>query len=354
MGRHILACSRVSIYVCENGLTSLERWSAQASNYISGDPFMRRVVLIYNPASGQLFRRRAVEIDRVLAILRAAGVEAEAQQTEGPGSAAVQALEAVSQGYDAVLACGGDGTINEVLQSLVGTSVSLGVIPLGTANALAADLGLHTSPVEAARRLLSATPVRVPVGRVFYQDAEGQTGSRYFTVAAGMGADGQFFSRLDARLKRRFGYLMYLVEALYLWATHSFPLFQASIETSETPMLRVEQASQLLAVRISNFGGVVRNLVPGAALTNEKLCVLAFKTRSRLRYLRFIAAVLCGRHTYSRTIEFFNATSVECAMLDGSEAQVFVEADGELLGTLPARIEMAPDAVTLLIPQGRQ
>jgi len=312
---------------------------------------MRRVALIYNPASGPLSRRRRTDIQQALSVLSAAGVEAEALETEAPGNAARQAFEAIQRGCDTVLACGGDGTINEVLQSLVGTTVALGVIPLGTANCLAADIGLHALPTEVVRKLLSATPVRVPVGRIFYRDAKGQTGSRYFTVAAGMGADGQFFSRLDARLKRRFGYVMYLIEAMYLWATHSFPLFQVSIHAPGESTLRVEYASQLLAVRISNFGGVVRNLVPGAALANEELCVLAFKTRSRLRYLRFIAAVLFGRHSYSDTIEFFNATTVECNAAEGSHPTVYVEADGELLGTLPARIEMVSDAVTLLMPQ---
>ena len=101
---------------------------------------MRRVALIYNPASGQHSGRRSSHIQSALKVLRGAGIEAEALETHSPGSGKSLALAAVRQGYDAVFACGGDGTVHEVLQSLVGTKVALGVVPLGTANALAQNL----------------------------------------------------------------------------------------------------------------------------------------------------------------------------------------------------------------------
>jgi len=108
------------------------------------------------------------------------------------------------------------------------------------------------------------------VGRVFYRDRGGSPRSRYFVVAAGVGADAFFFSRLDSRLKQRLGYTHYLIEALRLWATHTFPIFAASFVESGSPTPQAEEISQLLAVRISNFGGLVRNLVPGAAIQQRK------------------------------------------------------------------------------------
>ena len=80
---------------------------------------MRRVALIYNPASGQHSSRRASSIENVKAVLAKAGVEADSLETHAPGSAKVLAAAAVRQGHDAVLACGGDGTVHEVLQGLV-------------------------------------------------------------------------------------------------------------------------------------------------------------------------------------------------------------------------------------------
>jgi diacylglycerol kinase family enzyme len=188
------------------------------------------------------------------------------------------------------------------------------------------------------------------VGQITYRDETGATRSRFFTVAAGVGADALFLSRLDPTLKRRIGYILYIIEAFRLWATHSFPLFEAAFVERGSAHPRVEQISQLLAVRIRDFGGVLNNFVPGATLHNNGLRLVAFKTRSRLRYFRFLIAVVFGRQSFSREIELLDAVSVECRLCDGTSHRVYAEADGELLGDLPVRIEIAPQTVTLLIP----
>jgi YegS/Rv2252/BmrU family lipid kinase len=311
---------------------------------------MRRVALIHNPASGQHSAKHGRAIGKALEVLRGAGVEAEALETQAPGAAGRLAEEAVLRGCDTILACGGDGTVHEILQSLVGTETALGVVPLGTANALAADLGLGSSPAKAVRKLLTAVPVRVSVGQIAYRDAAGYPCSRYFTVAAGVGADALFLSRLDAGLKRRLGYILYMIEGFRVWATHSFPLFQAAFVERGSSKPRVEEVSQLLAVRIRDFGGVLHNLAPGATLHRNGLRLVAFRTRSRMRYFRFLLAVIFGRQTFSGEIELLDAVSVECSPRNGSKARVFAEADGELLGDLPVRIDIVPNAVTLLIP----
>lgn len=289
-------------------------------------------------------------MEQAAAVLQAAGIDAETVETLASGSAGMLAKDAVRRGCDTIIACGGDGTVNEVLQSIVGTEVALGVLPLGTANALAANLGLHTSPVKAMRRLLAAQPVRVSVGRISFTNGTGKMHARYFTVAAGVGADALFLSRLDAGLKRRFGYVLYLVEGLRVWATHSFPLFEAVFEQRGSSLPRTLEISQLLAVRIRDFGGVLHNFVPGATLHNDGLRLVAFKTRSRYQYFSFLLAVMFGRQTFSRQIELLDAVSVECRPRNRSRTRVFAEADGELLGHLPVRIEIVPHALNLLIP----
>lgn len=309
---------------------------------------MRRVALVDNPASGQNSSRRAETVRTALTELRAAGVEVMHMTIDGPGSGAKLAHEAVLRGCDTVVVCGGDGTVHEVLQNLVGTDVALGVIPMGTANALAADLGMKKSPKQAVRALLGARPVRVPVGRIQYRASDGVDRSRYFTVAAGVGADALLMARMDPVLKRRLGYLLYMVEAFRIWMTHPFPLFQARIGTNGTA--RTTQASQLLAVRVRSFGGVLGTLAPGASLRSENLCLLAFKTQSRMRYLRFLLAVVGQRQSFSSEVELLEADTVECMPKNGSTSQVFVEADGEVLGHLPAKIEVASQMLTLLIP----
>ena len=313
-------------------------------------PAMRRVALVDNPASGLQSSRRHATVRAALEALQSAGIEVEHLTIDGPGSGSALAREAMARGCDSVIVCGGDGTVHEVMQALVGTRVALGVVPMGTANALASDLGLSKSPAKAIRRLLTARPVQVPVGRIFYRNADGTEGSKYFTVAAGVGADALLMERMDPARKRKWGYLLYVMEALRIWVSHPFPLFQARFTKIGNGRPHTVEASQILAVRVRSFGGVLGNLAPGATLHSDDLCLVAFKTRSRFRYLRFLLAVVGQRHTFSNEVELLKADTVECMAANGSSSRVYVEADGDVLGQLPARIEIASKMLTLLIP----
>lgn len=310
---------------------------------------MRKVAVVDNPASGQSSPRRKAMVNTALATLRQAGVEVEHLTIDGPGSGSQLASHAVNSGCDTVLVCGGDGTAHEILQSLVGTQVALGVLPLGTANALAANLGVPRSPRKAIRALLESTPVSVPVGRISFCGANGSSQSRYFTVAAGIGPDALLMAQMDPLLKRRLGYVLYIIEAFRIWVSHPFPFFEASFRNgSEKP--RILNASQILAVRVRSFGGALGRLAPGATLHSSDLSLVAFKTRSRLRYLRFLLAVAAGRHSYSSDVELITAHSVECRPTNGNHANIYVEADGDVLGQLPVRIEMTGEILNLLVP----
>ncbi len=315
---------------------------------------MRRVALIYNPASGQYSARRKAAVGQALAVFRNAGVAAEAFETTASGEATLHAREAVDAGFDTVLACGGDGTVHETVQSLVGADVALGVIPLGTANALAANLGLLGAPAKVARKLLDAAPERISVGRIHYRDLAGNSCSRYFIVAAGIGPDALVMARMDAGLKRRLGYLLYAIEFFRTWATFSYPLFEAAMPANGHGDARAVHVSQLLAVRVRSFGGALREFAPGASLNNESLSLLAFKTQSRMHYLRFMMAALAGRHTFNGVVELLETPSIDCRTPDGTDEKLMVEADGEVLGSLPVRLEIVPQSLTLLVPPGAQ
>ncbi len=313
---------------------------------------MRRVALIYNPASGRYSARRKAAIEQVVAIFRQAGIEIEAFETTACGEATLHARAAVEAGFDTVVACGGDGTVHEAVQSLVGTDVALGVIPLGTANALAANLGLLGSPSKVAHKLLSATPQRISVGRVHYRDLVGNSCSRYFVVAAGIGPDALVMARMDAGLKRKLGYLLYAIEFFRTWATFSYPLFEAALPANGHGDARALHVSQLLAVRVRSFGGALREFAPGASLSSGNLSLLAFKTQSRVHYLRFMMAALAGRHTFNGPVELLETPSIDCRTPDGSDEILMVEADGEVLGSLPVRLEIVRQSLTVLVPPG--
>lgn len=312
---------------------------------------MKRVALIHNPASGLQSRRRSDRLLQAVETLRAVGIEAELQTATGPGNATVLAQQAIASGCDTLIACGGDGTVHELLQVVAGTQVKLAVIPFGTANALAADLGLIARPEIVARRLLDADAMRVPLGRIHYCGENKKPDARYFVVAAGVGADALLMSRLDARLKRKLGYVLYLIEALRIWIFHSFPYFTATITDSASGERRTMRLAQLLAVRVRSFGGALQQLMPGASVRSSSLNMLAFRTRSRWRMLRFLLAVVFRRHVYNGKIAALDATQADCELAAPDGSEVYVEADGEVLGTLPARLEIVPDALTLLVPR---
>jgi YegS/Rv2252/BmrU family lipid kinase len=318
---------------------------------------MRKTILLYNPLAGSRRQRRVADIEAAMAILRSAGVEVTAEATGGSGDDTAQTRRAIADGCDTVFACGGDGTIHDVLQGLVGSQTALGIIPLGTANALAHDLGLPLSPAAAARASLTATPRRIAVGRVTYQKLSGGSGSRYFTVTVGVGADAHLFYKLDPLVKNRIGMAAYYAKATLLWLTLKLEHLAVEIldEGGEQP--RRAEVSQLLAVRIREFGGILRELAPGASLERNDLRLVLFKTRSRLAYLRYILRGLFGARWEVTGIDLLHSTSVKCCPLPASgnsstNSRIFVEADGELLGTLPAEISLVPDALTLLFPSG--
>ncbi len=257
-------------------------------------------------------------------------------------------------GCDTILACGGDGTAHDVLQGMVGSPAALGIIPLGTANALAHDLRLPLSAVGAARALLTAKPRRIALGRVEYTDLEGKRGSRYFTVATGIGVDAHLFYKLNPLVKGHLGMAAYYAKATRLWLTHPMEKFAVEVEQNGRGSSRAE-VSQLLAVRIRNFGGVLRELAPGASLDRDDLRLVMFRTRSRLAYLSYIVRGLVGAQWPVEGIDLVHSLKINCRELVDATAdsRIFVEADGELLGTLPAAISMVPDALALLVPVGR-
>lgn len=311
---------------------------------------MRKAALLYNPLSGRRRERRLADVQAALAVLHQAAVNAVAEPTRGQAEASDQARQAIVEGCDTILACGGDGTAHDVLQGMVGSRVALGIIPLGTANALAHDLKLPLSAAAAARSNLTAKPQRIALGHVEFTDLAGNRGSRFFTVAAGIGVDAHLFYKLNPRVKGQLGMAAYYAKATGLWLTHPMEKFAVEMKQDAGPNSRTE-VSQLLAVRIRNFGGVLRELAPGAALDRDDLRLVLFRTRSRLAYLRYIIRGLVGAHWSVGGIDLVHGRRIECRPRAGvADSRIFVEADGELLGTLPVAITVVPDALTLLVP----
>src|SRR5208282_2495212 len=190
-------------------------------------------------------------------------------------------------------------------------------------------------------------------GRIEYEDFNGKPAARYFTVAAGIGVDAHLFYKLTAAVKNRSGMTAYYLKAWHLWATHRMRRFEA--EYSNGSGLRQRALlTELLAVRIRFFGNILRELVPGASLNCDNLRAVMCRTASRNAYLQYVAGALLGRQWNIDGIDLVSCSEVVCQLPEKSdghrEERVYVEADGELLGRLPARMTIVPDALSLVVP----
>ncbi len=321
---------------------------------------MHKATILFNPNSGRRGRKRDVELNHAIGIIQSAGVRTELTVCRSSQEATDNARCAVADGSDTVFACGGDGTIHDVIQGLAGTPVALAILPFGTANALAHDLRIPVRPSAAAQVAVAGKSKvrRIPLGRIEYQGFNGKSSARYFTVAAGVGVDAHLIYKLTGQLKKRSGMTAYYVTAWQLWATYNMRRFE--VEYANGNGLRQRASlTELMAVRIRYFGNVLRELVPGASLDCNELRAVMCRTSSRNAYLQYVTGRLLGRQWNIDGIDLVSCSEVVCQLprkSDGhsndghGEDQVYVEADGELLGRLPARVTVVPDALSLIVP----
>jgi len=315
---------------------------------------MRKAALVYNPASGGSKQRQS-DLEAALAVLRQAGVEADLVPTQSPEHALEETRRSIDSGCDTIFACGGDGTIHNLIQVLANSPAALAVLPLGTANALAHDLALPLKVVAAAKASLGFSPRRVALGRVKYSDLQGNPGTRYFVVAAGVGVDAHLFYKLHTGTKQRMGMAAYYAKAWHLWFSYPMTRFVAELPPADRGEPYRAEVTELMAVRIRNFGGVLQELAPGASLDRDDLRVVSCRTASRLAYLAYVTRGLLRLRTKISGIDLVYSNSVSCTYREPSkqsseQRKIYVEADGELLGTLPAQITVVPNALTLLAP----
>ncbi|HEY1526011.1 MAG TPA: diacylglycerol kinase family protein [Candidatus Angelobacter sp.] len=314
---------------------------------------MQKAFLIYNPASGRRRAKRMQDIARVVEVLRAAGGEVETCATTHAGSAIQQVREAAGRGFDTVIACGGDGTANEALNGImrassIGTSgdVALGLVPLGSGNLLASDLGLPSDPVTAAKKLLTYQPREFRPGLVTSQGANGQE-KRYFLVAAGVGSDAELMYRTAIRAKERWGRNAYFLEMARMAIQGGYPMFEVEWE-DEQGNRRHGAAMLAMCVRAGTFPGLLSLVNLGTSLLRHDFCLLLFRTNKVRRFLSYFAGVATGQNWKVKDVEAIHTKWFRCTAIPGMKA-VHSQADGELLGTLPAELTIESRPVKLLM-----
>jgi YegS/Rv2252/BmrU family lipid kinase len=290
------------------------------------------MLLIFNPAAGRRRRRR---IERVAGALAEAGVRFTVADTAAAGDAERLAREAVGSGERVVVAAGGDGTIAEVANGIAGTDAALGVIPTGTANVFAHELGLPFAPAAIAAALAAGRTRIVHPGRAQFGDGR----ARLFIQMLGVGFDAAVVAALDAALKRRIGKGAYVIETLRQLATWPFPRLTLAIDGNE------REAAQVIATKGRFYGG--RFLLAPAASPGSPGVTACVFDRGGLG-----AAALAGLALplglVARLPGFSAAPAATLAVF--GPAGLPVQADGDLIGLTPVTIDDEAAPLAVIVP----
>ena len=293
------------------------------------------VLVISNPAAGRGTGLRA--LPAVRSALGAANLSRDEAIATEPGQAWALAERAARDGYDTVVAVGGDGTLHEVVNGVLRGRPehppALAVIPAGTANIFARALGLPKDLVAAARVLVDGTRRRIDAGRV---------NDRYFATVAGAGLDGAVV-RLASRWPRWIGgKLRHVVAGLVTLATYRPAQVRLWIDGQE----QTESLILLAAANTSWYGGGI-HIAPLARVDDGLLSVVSIGDVGRLETIRLLRLAFSGRHLDQRQVGHALAREVRVE----SDTPLAIQADGENIGALPARFRCVPGALELIVPR---
>jgi diacylglycerol kinase (ATP) len=308
-------------------------------------PSLRNALLIHNPNAGYGGSRRRRMIDEARRILLLSGIEADLQETRGPGDATAMAERAAIEGRQLVIACGGDGTLNEVVNGLAaqqnGHRVPMALLPGGTANVLAKELNLPWDIPSAAEKLVHGEIREVALGLATPLNEPAK--KRYFLSVAGAGPDGMIVYAIDLDLKARVGILAYWWQGAREVFRYKYPHFRVVTGSEKLDV------SLVVVGRTKHYGGPFR-ITTEADLYADEFELMGLTTKSGLRYLSYLPTLWLGKLRGTDGVHFWKAHSIVCEPLDCNP--VYAQIDGEPLARLPVEFKIVPRALKLLVPKG--
>jgi len=267
--------------------------------------------------------------------------------TAAPGEATKLARRAASSGSSVVVACGGDGTIHEVVNGLAGSDATLAVIPGGTANVWAKDARLPRDPLEAANVIDGGRRRRVDLGLIEWAPprwARPDRGAekRYFLLMAGVGLDAHVVARVSQGWKRRLGAAAYVLTAAREALFYKSRPVELELDGRERLNLRL---GWMLAGNTRCYGGVTH--VTSRALVDDGLLeLLIFRGYDLLRATGYGLATLAGWHHGAPGVAYRQAAEIDVA----GPSALPVQADGEFVGYTPLKLKVVPGALQVLVP----
>ena len=290
--------------------------------------------MISNPKTGRYAARRPAQLAALCDYLRAHDVAVELVSTKGPGDATQIAARAAKDGFNEVIVSGGDGTINEALQGMIGTAARLAILPRGTGNVLARELKLPLRAREAMEVIAGGRVRKLHLGCAI----DKTNARRYFFLMAGIGLDAEVVKRVRPGLKKRIGKAAFWYSGLRNLADWEPVPFEIEIDG------KTYSATFATIGKAARYGGDLC-VTPRARIDRPEFEICLVDSRSRLRYLALLSqAMRGGLHADKRGIRFLHATRAQAS---GNAA---VQVDGELIGRLPMTFEIAPQSIQVIVP----
>jgi diacylglycerol kinase (ATP) len=307
---------------------------------------IKDALLIYNPTSGRRRHRRFGDVEQAARILKDAGIATELAPTTAPGSATSVARKAVEQRRGMVIACGGDGTINEIVNGLAGSDVPMALLPAGTANILAKELCIPWDIRRAARLIPGGTVRRIALGAAFplngnHSDLLSPKG-RFFLSVAGAGPDGAIVNGVHPGLKKNAGIAAYWFEGFRQLFQYGFP--EIRIRSAG----REHKATIIVVGRTAHYGGPFK-ITTGASLFEDSFEFVTNSRRNRMGYVACLPAMFLGSLRKMEGIEAWKSAETICEAA-GSEP-IYAQVDGEPVGPLPVAFRIVPDALSIVTPE---
>ena len=295
--------------------------------------------MIYNPTAGPWNAERVMKY--VCRYLEHRGWSVELRVTEKQGDATRMAAETAQAGYDTAIAAGGDGTVNEAINGLVGTDTALGVLPVGTGNLWARQMGIPTNPltsplrlIEATSALLRSTPRSIDLGQV---------NDRHFLCWAGIGLDAQVTSELEPRDRhtKRLGVLPYALATVLVardfQGVRTRVFLDGAVVRGRSLLVLVSNIQQYAAYF---------NIAQEARLDDGLLDVFIFKGFGLRYVVRHIVRIASNRHLQNPQVVHRQAREVRVI----ADQETPVQVDGDPAGMTPVSITVVPRALRVLVP----
>lgn len=295
----------------------------------------RKITLISNPKTGRYAARRLRPVQELASQMESLGVTVDLKLTAGPGDATEIAACAARNGSADIIVAGGDGTINEAIQGLAGTDARLGILPRGTANVLARELGLPFDDEQALAIAAQGKSRKIYLGLAINETTNEK---RHFVLMAGIGLDASVVRRVQPSLKKRIGKGAFWISGLShlaTWNPHPFTL-EVNGDKYTATFAAIGKSAR--------YGGDLA-ITPGARLDRPEFEVCVIETMSRIRYLHLLSqAMRNGMPRDKPEVRFINAVTVK------AYGDAAVQIDGELIGQLPMRFEIAPHSLEVIVP----